>query len=300
MNFQLGKRYNKENIKMANLSGVIPAIATPLYANEDVDTASLKKLIDFVIDGGASGIFVLGSMGEGPALLDSQKKIAVDTAVKHTNGRVPVLAGISEVSTRRAIELGKALEPLNPDYLVITAPYYYSFPHPDSMLKYVQEIADAIKTPLVFYNCPGMTKNKVSIETLEKIMAIPQIKAIKDSSCDFEMVSTLLKKYTDKNKRSCSILQGDESVYDKSLLMGADGLITGGGTVYVSILSKLYNAAIEQDEEAAAEFQHEFITKRNNMLGGELAIDWMYRIKRELKTLGVCESNVTSPFLKRD
>lgn len=285
---------------MSKLSGVIPAIATPLLANEDVDVASLKKLIDFVIKGGASGVFVLGSMGEGPALADSQKKVAVETAVKHTAGRVPVLAGISEVSTRRTIELGKALEPLKPDYLVITSPFYYSFPHPDSMLKYVRETAQALKTPLVFYNCPGMTKNKVSLETLEAIMAIPQIKAIKDSSCDFEMVSALLKKYCDKNNRPCSILQGDESVYDKSLLMGADGLITGGGTVYVDILARLYNAAIKQDKQTAAVLQDEFITKRNTMLGDELAIDWMYRIKRELKNLGICDSNVTSPFLKRD
>jgi len=279
---------------------VIPAIATPLFANEDVDTASLKKLIDFVINNGASGIFVLGSMGEGPALIDSQKIKAVETAVKHTNGRVPVLAGISEVSTRRTIELGKTLEKLDPDYLVLTSPYYYSFPHPDSMLKYVREIAGALKKPLVFYNCPGMTKNKVSLETLEKIMAIPQVKAIKDSSCDFEMVSALLEKYPDKSKRPCSILQGDESVYDKSLLMGADGLITGGGTVYVEILARLYNATAQQDKNNAAIFQNEFITKRNNMLGDELAIDWMYRIKRELKNLGICDSNVTSPFLKRD
>ena len=285
---------------MPNLAGVIPAIATPLFANEDVDTASLKKLIDFVINNGASGIFVLGSMGEGPALIDSQKIKAVETAVKHTNGRVPVLAGISEVSTRRTIELGKTLEKLDPDYLVLTSPYYYSFPHPDSMLKYVGEIAGALKKPLVFYNCPGMTKNKVSLETLEKIMAIPQVKAIKDSSCDFEMVSALLEKYPDKSKRPCSILQGDESVYDKSLLMGADGLITGGGTVYVEILARLYNATAQQDKNNAAIFQNEFITKRNNMLGDELAIDWMYRIKRELKNLGICDSNVTSPFLKRD
>ena len=97
---------------MSNLSGVIPAIPTPLLGNEDADIKSLKKLIDFVIEKGVSGIFVLGSMGEGPALIDSQKKAVVETAVKHTEKRVPVLAGVSEVSTRRAIELAKVLEQL--------------------------------------------------------------------------------------------------------------------------------------------------------------------------------------------
>lgn len=285
---------------MLNLSGVIPAIPTPLHSNEDADIKSLKKLIDFVIDKGVSGIFVLGSMGEGPALIDAQKKTVVETAVKHTEKRVPVLAGVSEVSTRRAIELAKELEQLKPDYIVLTSPYYYAFPHPESILKYIEQIAQEIKTPLVFYNCPGMTGNKVSAETMKKIMLIPQIKAIKDSGCDFELFSSLLKEFPDKNNRPCSILQGDESAYAKSLLMGADGLITGAGTVFIDMLVNLYKATSQNDEQTAQTWQTNFIQKRDRMLGDELAIDWMYKIKKELQQLGICESYVTSPFLRRD
>ena len=99
---------------MAKLEGVIPAIPTPLLPNEDVDTEALGRLIDFVIEGGASVIFILGNMGEGAALLDSQKRAAVKAAVSRVRGRVPLLAAISEVSTRRTVESGKAIQELGP------------------------------------------------------------------------------------------------------------------------------------------------------------------------------------------
>lgn len=70
---------------MSKLNGIIAAIPTPLLDNEDIDVEALKRLIDYVIHQEASGIFVLGNMGEGPALLDSQKLKAVETAVNHTS-----------------------------------------------------------------------------------------------------------------------------------------------------------------------------------------------------------------------
>jgi len=284
---------------MSNLEGIITAIPTPLMENEDVDTNGLCKVLDYCLEEGASGIFILGSMGEGPALLDSQKKIAVKTAVEHINGSVPLLAGIADVSTRRMIEMGKAIRDLQPDYLVITTPYYYRFPHPDSLLESVCKITDALDYPAVFYHCPGATGNMVPLETILKIANIPHIKAIKDSSCQPSLVMELLRTYPDKETRPCSILQGDESVYDVTLLAGADGVITGGGTVFISTLVQLYKAAKKGDRLEAFRLQQKFSAQMKDMLGPELLTDWMYAIKTKLKEKGLCDNFVTSPFMKR-
>ncbi|OHB59850.1 MAG: hypothetical protein A2Y12_10700 [Planctomycetes bacterium GWF2_42_9] len=282
------------------LTGIITALPTPLLANEDVDTKSLKKLIDHVISQGANGIFVLGNMGEGPALLDSQKLIAVKTAVEHVNKRVPVLTGIAEVSPRRMIELGKKVKEYNPDYMVLTTPFYYRFPHPDSLFGAIEKVAKELDYPVVFYHCPGATGNKVSLDTLIKIMQVPQMKAIKDSSCDMYLFAELLRRYPDRNNRPCQILQGDESVYDISLLMGADGVITGGGTAFVDTLVKLYNAAIlEKDQLKAFKLQQQFRNDMDAMLGPDLLTDWMYAIKSNLKEKGLIDNNVIFPFMKR-
>jgi len=284
---------------MSKLQGVITAIPTPLLPSEDVDIDGLCRVIDYVIEQGVSGIFVLRSMGEGPALLDSQKKVVVETAAKHINGRVPLLAGISDVSTRRTIEMGLAIQKLGPDHLVSAPPYYYRFPHPQSIIDFMTELSDALSKPMVFYNIPGATGNRVTLEAIEAIMNIPDVIAIKDSSGDSHLVMELLRRYPDKKSRPCSILQGDEFVYDITLLMGADGLVTGGGTCFVGILVELYKAATKGDKLLAFKLQQKFRKKMDEMLGPELLIDWMHAVKKELGKKGLCDDNVTSPFLKR-
>ncbi len=284
---------------MRTLSGVITAVPTPLYENEDVDVKSLCNILDHVIEQGVSGVFVLGSMGEGPALMDSQKRIVVQTAVKQVHGRVPVLASISDVSTRRTLEMAKQLQELGPDYLVATSPFFYTFPHGDSIKQFMNRLAEGLQTPLVFYNVPSRTGNKVSIETLEYIMNLPQVAAIKDSSCDLPSVLELLRRYPQGSSRPCSIMQGDESVYDVSLLLGADGVVTGGGTCFVPLLVELYAAAMRKDQSQTFKLQREFRKKMDDMLGPELPIDWVHAIKKELAKRGLCSDQVTSPFLKR-
>jgi len=287
--------------EMSKLSGIITALPTPLLENEDVDIQSLIKLIDYVITQGANGIFVLGNMGEGPALLDSQKLVVVKTAVEHAKKRVPVLAGIAEVSTRRMIELGKKFKELNPDYMVMTTPFYYRFPHPDSLLNSVEKISSELDCQMVFYHCPGATGNKANLDTILKIMQVPQIKAIKDSSGDIYLFTELLRRYPDVNKRPCQILQGDENVYDISLLMGADGVITGGGTAFVDTLVELYNAAtVEKDQLKSFKLQQRFRKDMDDMLGNDLLTDWMYAIKSKLKEKGIMDNNVIFPFMKRE
>jgi dihydrodipicolinate synthase/N-acetylneuraminate lyase len=284
---------------MNALSGVITAVPTPLQQNEDVDVKGLCSVLDHVIEQGASGVFVLGSMGEGPALLDSQKRIVVETTVRQVKGRVPVLASIADVSTRRTIEMGKQLQALGPDYLVTTAPFFFSFPHGDSIKLFMSSLANNLRTPLVFYNVPGRTGNKVSLETIDYIMNLPQVAAIKDSSCDLPFVVELLRRYPRGASRPCSILQGDESVYDISLLLGADGVVTGGGACFVPLLKELYAAAIQDHKTQAFKLQREFRKKMDDMLGPELPIDWMHAIKKELAKRGLCSDQVTSPFLQR-
>jgi 4-hydroxy-tetrahydrodipicolinate synthase len=281
------------------LEGVIPAIPTPLLPNEDVDVPGLERIIDFVLAGGASGIFVLGNMGEGAALVDAQKRVAVSAAVKHARGRVPILAGISEVSTRRTVESGKAIQELGPDYLVATTPYYYQFPHPDSIMGFFETLGRELARPLVFYHAPGATGNKLGTETIDKLMNLPFVAAVKDSSGDVKQVLELLRRYPDRAKRPASLLQGDESVYDVSLLMGADGVITGGGTVFVPELVALYEACRKGDRERAFGLQREFRAKMDDMLGPDLLVDWMHAIKARLRDKGLCQANVTHPFLKR-
>ena len=89
-------------------------------------------------------------------------------------------------------------------------------------------------------------------------------------------------------------------MYDVSLLMGADGVITGGGTAFVDILVKLYKtAAIEKDQLKSFKLQQQFRKEMDEMLGPDLLTDWMYAIKNKLKEKSLMDNNVTFPFMKR-
>ena len=107
-----------------DLKGVIPPIITPVDANENVDEAALKRVIDHVIDGGVHGIFVLGSNGEFYGLDFENQKRAVEITVNHVNGRVPVYAGASAITTREAIKLAKMAEKAGADALTVLTPMF--------------------------------------------------------------------------------------------------------------------------------------------------------------------------------
>jgi 4-hydroxy-tetrahydrodipicolinate synthase len=280
------------------LNGVIIATPTPLKSNEDVDISLFSKLVEYIIQQGASGIMTTGTMGEGTALLDSQRFLAIKTAVEVSKGRVPILATVSDVSTRRTLELAKAVQDLGPDYIVTTSPFYYKFPDNKSVLGFLETISKNIKMPLIFYNAPGATGNSVDANTLDQILHLPNVAGVKDSSGNFNIVMELLRRYPDKSSRPGTIMQGDETMFDVSLLMGADGVVTGGGVAFISMLVELYKNGIKGDKNAVHALQREFWAKMMEMIGPNLGRDWMVKIKQRLCEMGVCSVTVTSPFLQ--
>ena len=284
--------------KLKRLEGIVIALPTPLFENENVDIPSLFRLLDYCISEGAKGIMILGTMGEGAALLDSERLSVVEHTVAHTAGRVPVLATVSDVSTRKTVEFAKAINRSGVDYVVCTSPFYYKFPDPKSVLSHINTIADAVSVPLIFYNAPGMTGNPVDVDTIEKILNMEKIAGIKDSSCNYNSFVELLRRYPDKNSRPGTIMQGDESVFDSSLLMGADGVVSGGGVVFINALNELYKAGASNDKAKAMELQRKFTRDLLALLGPNLSRDWVFNIKRRLVERDIiANAAVTSPFL---
>ena len=284
--------------KSKRLEGVVIALPTPLFENENVDTPSLFKLLDYCINEGANGIMILGTMGEGAALPDAQRLSVVENTVAHTAGRVPVLATVSDVSTRKTLEFVKAIDRSGVDYVVCTTPFYYKFPDPKSILRHINTIADTVAMPLIFYNASGMTVNPVDVDTTDKILNMEKIAGIKDSSSNYSNFVELLRRYPDKNSRPGTIMQGDESVFDASLLMGADGVVSGGGVAFIKALVALYKAGVSDDKAKAMELQRKFTKDLIALLGPNLSRDWVFNIKRRLVEMDIiAHASVTSPFL---
>ncbi len=280
------------------LEGVIIAMPTPLLENEDVDSLSLCKLIDYCIAEGAKGIMIGGSMGEGPALIDSQKKLLIEISVGQVAGRIPVLATVSAPSTRKSMEYVKIVNKLGADYIVCTAPFYYKYPDPASVILHLQKIAAITEVPLIFYNASGFTGNEIDVNTSDTILNMKEVAGIKDSSGNFRNFAELLRRYPDKNSRPGTIMQGDESVFDVSLLIGADGIISGGGVAYIKLLTELFAAGISNNKLKAFEYQQKFSGELSKLLLPDLQRNWMYNIKNKLVEIDVIQNDyVTKPFM---
>ncbi|NDC79181.1 MAG: hypothetical protein EBZ67_15115 [Chitinophagia bacterium] len=129
-------------------------------------------------------------------------------------------------------------------------------------------------------------------------MVIIEWNGIKDSACQFGAFSELLRRYPDRASRPGTIMQGDESVYDASLLMGCDGVVTGGGVVFVRLLKRLCDAGMNREIDMAMRLQAEFWKGMTDMLMPNLPRDWMFNIKERLTRMGVIEAPWSSaPFM---
>jgi 4-hydroxy-tetrahydrodipicolinate synthase len=137
------------------LSGVITPIVTPLHQDRSVDHASLERLVEFEVDGGVSALFVLGTGGEGPYLDVSQREDVVASVVKFVRGRVPVVSGVSDIGTARALGNLELSVAAGVDGVVSTAPFYGEVGGAEIELHFRTLATAARGLPLYAYDIPS-------------------------------------------------------------------------------------------------------------------------------------------------
>ena len=208
--------------------GVTPAMATPVLDDGvTVNTAVVPNLVNFLLEGGVSGLFVGGSTGEGILLSEAERMRLHEAAVAAANGRVPVLLHVGTnrladtlVLTRHAAEIGA-------DAIVIVMPYFYGM-HDDGLADYCHAVAAAAPDlPLLLYDIPQLAINGVSPALLRRLgQEMPSLAGIKSSRPDAQMVRQLI----DAAAEHLLFLVGNEAVALGLLGLGADGLISGLST----------------------------------------------------------------------
>src|SRR5213595_916796 len=129
-----------------HIHGIIPPVATPMLANEDLDIPRLQWFLDYLIGQGVHGVFVLGTNSEFYALDDNEKQQVISTAVAHVRGRVPVYAGTGAETTREAVRLTKMAEKEGVDGVSVITPYFV-IPNQQEIYDHYRRIAEATKLP---------------------------------------------------------------------------------------------------------------------------------------------------------
>ncbi|NYE75003.1 dihydrodipicolinate synthase family protein [Microlunatus parietis] len=238
------------------LHGVIPPLVTPLTDQGDVDARSLARLIGYVLAAGSTGVFVLGSSGEGTSLSDDQRARVLDVARSETAGAATLLAGTLEPSTNRVADLVRQAMKFSVDGLVITAPFYIP-PHRNEIDRHFRRLAEmAGQTPVFGYDIPSRVKLKLDGELILELAADGVLAGVKDSSGAELSLRSLVNGRSDRGLDGFSIMTGSEVTVDTAMQLGVDGAVPGLGNVdpagYVRILAlveagDLAGARAEQD-----------------------------------------------------
>lgn len=147
-------------MKNVPIKGIIPPIVTPMSADESVNIPELRNQIERQIAGGVHGIFPFGTNGEGYILSMKEKEEVLEATIDQVKGRVPVYAGTGCISTRDTIYMSKRAEELGADVLSIITPSFALASQKELYDHYV-EVAEHVNIPIVLYNIPPRTGNKL-------------------------------------------------------------------------------------------------------------------------------------------
>src|SRR5205809_88482 len=151
------------------IHGIIPPVATPMQANEDLDLPRLKWFIDHQIANGIHGVFVLGTNSEFYALDEREKQEVIATAVAHVNRRVPVFAGTGAETTREVVRLTQMAEREGADGVSIITPYFVK-PSQQEIFDHYRRIAEHTSLPVLLYNNPATCGGvSIAVETCARL-----------------------------------------------------------------------------------------------------------------------------------
>ena len=242
-------------MKNVELKGIIVPIVTPMYPEtEDVNIPELRNQIERQIAGGVHGIFTFGTNGEGYILSMKEKEEVLEAAIDQVKGRVPVYAGTGCISTRDTIYMSKRAEEMGADVLSIITPSFAAASQKELYDHYV-EVAKHVNIPIVLYNIPPRTGNKLLPETVAKLAKdVDVILGAKDSSGNFDN----LKQYIEQTRgldKEFSVLSGNDSLILPALVFGGKGGIAGCANVFPGTMVEIYEAYMAGDLERAMRVQ---------------------------------------------
>lgn len=248
-------------MKNCEIKGIIPPILTPMNdnANQTVNHAELRNQVERLLAGGVHGLFPFGTNGEGYILSLKEKEEVLETVIDQVKGRVPVYAGTGCISTADTIYMSKRAEEMGADVLSIITPSFALASQKELYDHYVA-VAKSVNIPIVLYNIPMRTGNKLLPETVAKLAKdVDVIMGAKDSSGDRDNLKAYIDLTRDLDK-DFSVLAGNDGNILFCLQNGGQGGIAGRANIWPATVASIYDYFVAGDV-AKAEAAQEAISK---------------------------------------
>jgi 4-hydroxy-tetrahydrodipicolinate synthase len=232
--------------------GSIVALVTPLSGGK-VDKEKLTELVDFQIANGTQGIVPMGTTGEAATMSHDEDIEVTALVVRHTDKRVPVIAGTGSNSTSEALFLTESAKKSGADAALVVTPYYNK-PTQEGLYRHFKHLAENVDIPIVLYNVPGRTGVSLQPETVARLAKVPGIAAVKEASGAVDITMQILRLIPD-----FTVLSGDDNLTLPLMALGAKGVISVAANAVPDKVSALCRFMSAGDYSAARNVHYELL-----------------------------------------
>lgn len=205
-----------------NWSGVFPAATTQFNADLSINVDASQQVLDALIRDGVHGLVVLGTCGENNSLEAEEKRRLLQAAVEVVDRRVPIVVGVSELTTTRAAAFAKDAEALGADALMVLPAMVY-VPTEAELEAHFRTVAQASSLPIMLYNNPPAYRAAITLEVLTRLADESTIVAVKESAPDTRRFTDLARAFGER----FILMAGLDDVALEGLLLGARGWVSG-------------------------------------------------------------------------
>jgi dihydrodipicolinate synthase/N-acetylneuraminate lyase len=240
-------------MELPRLHGIVPPVATPLLPDGSLDVTALENLIEFQIEAGVHGLWILGTTARFDLLGDDTQREIADVAIETAAGRLPMVLNVSDQGTRRTLLHARMFDDLAYDYYAVLPPWYQPMT-PGEVMDYFRALADELARPVVIYNAPWVC-NQLSFDQLRRLAEHPRIVGCKDV-CP-SLFRTLDWSVKERRGQDFSYLHGND-LLGLSTDLGADGFVISLANPFPELAVALWEAVRAGNSERAFRLQSQF------------------------------------------
>ena len=277
-------------MKKTLFKGMGTALITPL-TEKGVDYDNYARLIDWQIAEGINALIAVGTTGESATLSQEERKAVIRFAVKHVNGRVPVIAGVGTNNTEHVLDFAESACGDGADGLLVVTPYYNKATQ-NGLYAHFSLIADKAEKPVIMYNVPSRTGCNLQPATVERLADHENIVGLKEASGNMSQVVDIIARCGDK----LDIYSGEDALTVAMMAMGAKGCISVLSDVVPKMAVQMCDRFFAGDVAGAAQLQCKMLPLIDALFSEVNPIP----AKAALSAMGFCEDYVRMPLSKME
>ena len=230
----------------ANWGGVFPAATTQFAEDLSVDLDATAAVVAGLVEDGVHGLIAMGTVGENNSLTAEEKRQVLARIVDTVDGRIPVLTGVSELTTDLARTYAVDAARIGADGLMLLPAMVY-VPSEAELEAHIRTVAAATSLPIMLYNNPPAYRVSISLDTLERLGDVETLVAIKESAPDPRLITDILNRCGDRYR----VFAGLDDVALEEILLGAGGWVSGLTNAFPAESIALWEAVESGDLETA-------------------------------------------------